>query len=132
MTNSARGPAALQGPRLAPPTPLAPRGVHAAPGCSPYSVREAAALLGVSRDAIEANYAQLEGVRVGRRILIPRRAVDRLVWGPPDGPHGRDAEDGLDEDATPVIERVLALLSLLGRDERVQVAQAALATAREA
>jgi excisionase family DNA binding protein len=128
MTSSARQPAALQGPRLAPLTPLAPRGVYEAPGCSPYSVREAAALLGVSRDAIEANYAQLEGVRVGRRILIPRRVVDPLVWGPTDG---QDAQDGQDKDGTPVIERVLALLPLLGRDERVQVAQAALAAAQE-
>jgi excisionase family DNA binding protein len=95
-------------------------------------VREAAALLGVSRDAIEANYAQLDGVRVGRRILIPRRAVDRLVWGPPDGQEGQEGREGQAEDATPVIERVLALLPLLARDERVQVAQAALAAAQEA
>ena len=43
----------------------------------PYSVREAAALLGVSQDAVEGNYRDLEGFRVGRRILIPRRV--RLV-----------------------------------------------------
>jgi hypothetical protein len=85
---------------------------------NPYSVREAAALLGVSPDAVEANYEQLGGRRVGRRILIPRWAVDRLVYDPRDG----------DEDETPPLERVLALLPLLARDERVQVAQAALAT----
>jgi excisionase family DNA binding protein len=125
MTSPARTAAAQTGLRRAPPAP----GVALVrPGPNPYSVREAAVMLGVSRDAIETNYAQLEGVRVGRRILIPRRVVDRLVWGPPDG---QDAQDGQDGDATPVIERVLALLPLLARDERVQVAQAALAAAQE-
>lgn len=83
----------------------------------PYSVREAAALLGVSPDAIEGNYQDLEGFRVGRRILIPRRVVDQLV--------GVDGDEH-DED-TPAVERVLALLPLLARDERVKVAQVALA-----
>ena len=89
----------------------------------PYSVREAAALLGVSQDAIEANYQQLEGFRVGRRILVPRRVVDRLVGAPPN----EDDEHRDDQQQTPTVERVLALLPLLARDERVKVAQAALA-----
>jgi hypothetical protein len=84
-------------------------------------VREAAALLGVSPDAIEANYAQLGGRRVGRRILIPRWAVDRMLRDP------RDADRGGDEDGTPPLERVLALLPRLAPEERVRVARAALA-----
>jgi hypothetical protein len=85
-------------------------------------VREAAALLGVSPDAIEANYAQLGGRRVGRRILIPRWAVDRLVCEPDDA----DGGAGRGEDGTP-LERVLALLPLLAPEERLRVAQVALA-----
>jgi hypothetical protein len=73
--------------------------------------------LGVSPDAVEANYAQLGGRRVGRRILIPRWAVDRLVYDPPDG----------GEDESPPLERVLALLPLLAPEERLRVAQVALA-----
>ena len=60
-------------------------GGHRRPGAPPqrpYSVREAAALLGVSPDAIVGNYRDLEGFRVGRRILIPRRVVDRLTGAP--------------------------------------------------
>ena len=122
MTSRARKAAALERPGHAPFGPPAP---SAAPAVSmtsirnPYSVREAAALLGVSPDAIEANYEQLEGRRVGRRILIPRWAVDRLLYDPRDG--GEE----------PALKRVLALLPLLARDERVQVAQAALAAAQE-
>src|SRR5207249_5634754 len=86
----------------------------------PYSVREAAALLGVSQDAIEANYQQMEGFRVGRRILIPRRVVDRLVGA-------SEGEPRHDQEQPPVVERVLALLPLLAHDERVKVAQVALA-----
>lgn len=112
MTSPARQPASLKGPRLAPIT--APV-VHETSNRNPYSVREAAALLGVSPDAIEANYAQLEGRRVGRRILIPRWAVDRMVCDP------------REKDGTPPLERVLALLPLLAPDERVRVAQVALA-----
>ena len=116
-------------------TTTAPRAAstpHVLPGGAvserPYSVREAAALLGVSQDAIEANYRDLEGFRVGRRILIPRRVVDRLVGAAHDGP---DRRDGHDERQPPPMERVLALLPLLARDERVKLAQLALATAPE-
>jgi hypothetical protein len=64
------------------------------------------------------NSARQGGRRVGRRILIPRWAVDRLV----DDPQDRD-----EPDETPPLERVLALLPLLALDERVRVAQVALA-----
>ncbi len=109
-------------------------GRHGAPPRRPYSVREAAALLGVSPDAIEGNYRDLEGVRVGRRILIPRRVVDRVTGAPGDEPGtgGGDGGDGAPagDPAPPALERVLALLPLLTGDERVAVAQAALAPAR--
>jgi hypothetical protein len=48
MTSSARQPVALQSPRLAPLIPPAPPADPGASGRSPYSVREAAALLGES------------------------------------------------------------------------------------
>jgi hypothetical protein len=88
-------------------------------------VREAAALLGVSEDAIEGNYRDLEGFRIGRRILIPRHVVDRLVC-PPEDAHDEHGEHAGDQQPA-AVERVLALLPLLARDERVKVAQAALA-----
>jgi hypothetical protein len=101
-----------------------PRGT---PHRRPYSVREAAALLGVSPDVIEGNYQDLEGFRIGRRILIPRHVVDRLAGDPP-AAQGADGEP--DDGQVPALERVLALLPLLARDERVAVAQAALAPAQ--
>jgi hypothetical protein len=116
MTTSARRPAAPEDPH---PGATTPRLLRISSIRNPYGVREVAALLGVSRDAIETNFRQLEGFRVGRRILIPRRVVDRLV---------SDQQDG---EETPAIERVLALLPLLARDERVRVAHAALAAAQE-
>ena len=93
------------------------RGPGGSVAAHPYSVREAAALLGVSPDAIEGHYQDLEGFRVGRRILIPRRVVDHLV----------SARGEEHDEETPAVERVLALLPLLARDERVKVAQVALA-----
>ena len=101
-----------------------------APPRQPYSVREAAALLGVSEDAIEGNYRDLEGFRIGRRILIPRRVVDRVTGAPGDEPDAGGVGGGLAGDsapAPPALERVLALLPLLAPEERLRVAQAALA-----
>jgi hypothetical protein len=91
----------------------------------PYSVRDAAALLGVSQDAVEANYRQLDGFRVGRRILIPRRVVDGLA-GTSCGAVDEPDESGRDRVQAPPLERVLALLPLLAPEERVRVAQVAL------
>ena len=110
----------------------APRGhgPSGAPLRRPYSVREAAALLGVSPDAIEGNYRDLEGFRIGRRILIPRRVVDRVTGAPGDEPDAGGVGGGLAGDsapAPPALERVLALLPLLAPEERLRVAQAALA-----
>ena len=125
MTSSARQPVALQSPRLAPLMPPARPADPGASGRSPYSVREAAALLGVSPDEIEANHALLGGRRGGRRILIPRWAVDRLVCDPRDA----DGGGGRGQDKKPPLERVLALLPLLAPEERLRVAQVALAAA---
>ena len=89
-----------------------------------YSVREAAALLGCSVDALERHYADFHGYRVGRRILFPRWAVDRLV----SEPVATDPTDGAIGSGSPV-ERVLSLLPLLSTSDRVRVAQVALSPA---
>jgi excisionase family DNA binding protein len=52
-------------------------------GESTYTVREAADRLGVSYDAVYDHYADFGGFKVGRRILLPRSAVDGLLAGPP-------------------------------------------------
>ena len=46
-----------------------------------YTVQEAAALLGVNHKGVYAAIAenQFPYIRVGRRILIPRAALDRLL-----------------------------------------------------
>ena len=91
-----------------------------------YSVREAAALLGCSVDALKRHHSELHGYRVGRRILFPRWAIDRLVCDPDasDAPHLNESA-GAPVAGSPV-ERVLALLSLLSESERVRVATVAL------
>lgn len=45
------------------------------------SVREAAAILGVHHLTVRKAIArgELPGVRVGRRVLVPRRALERLL-----------------------------------------------------
>lgn len=57
-----------------------------------YSVKEAAAALGVSEWKIrEAIYQkQLHAVNLGRRLVIPRWALDDLL-SKPDSEHGQDA-----------------------------------------
>jgi excisionase family DNA binding protein len=47
-----------------------------------YTIRQAADRLGVSYDSVHVHYRELGGFRVGRRILLPRSVVDRLVAGP--------------------------------------------------
>ena len=46
-----------------------------------YSVKEVAAALGVSKASVYemTRTSRLESVKVGSRILIPRRAIDRLL-----------------------------------------------------
>lgn len=78
----------------------------------PYGPKEAAERLGVSVDLLEKQFAALGGVKLGRRILIPRHTVDALVDGP-------DAQK-------PALERVLATLPALSPEDRLTVARAAL------
>ena len=56
-----------------------------------YSVKEAAAALGVSEWKVrEAIYQkQLRAVKLGRRTLIPREALDKLL-SEPDSPPGEN------------------------------------------
>ena len=109
-------------PRGVPHPPPAGRGGRTSPASVAYSVREAAALLGCSVDALERHYGDFHGYRVGRRILFPRWAIDRLVCAP------EGAASGGAGDAGAPVERVLTLLPLPSGSERVQVAQAALST----
>lgn len=59
-----------------------------APGRLTLTVEEAATLLGISRAfAYEAvRRGEIPSIRIGRRVLVPRVALDRLVNGPSDGP----------------------------------------------
>lgn len=78
----------------------------------PYSVKEAAQLLGLSEDHIARRFTDFQGFRTGSRILIPRHAVDPLVYGP--------------QGEKPPVDRVLAYLPVLSEQERKRVAIAAL------
>ena len=51
-----------------------------------YTVRQAADRLGVSYDSVHEHYRDFGGFRVGRRILLPRSVVERLVAGPEQPP----------------------------------------------
>jgi excisionase family DNA binding protein len=52
------------------------------------SVPEAARLLGISRTHAYGLVArgELVHVRLGRRIVVPRRAIEKLLEAPTDGP----------------------------------------------
>lgn len=78
----------------------------------PYSVKEAAELLGLSEDHVARNHLDFGGIKTGQRYLIPRHRVDALVYGP-NGPQ-------------PPLERVIALLPALSAAERVELARVAL------
>jgi hypothetical protein len=91
-----------------------------------YSVREAAALLGCSVDALERHYADFHGYRVGRRILFPRWAIERLI----SDPRTTGATDDANRDGSPV-EYVLSMLPFLSTSDRVRVAQTALSPVGE-
>jgi excisionase family DNA binding protein len=49
--------------------------------CKTYSVDQAARMLGIGRSAAydAATSGQIPAVRIGRRILIPRTALDRML-----------------------------------------------------
>lgn len=69
-------------------SPPAGRAAGAAPTSAPgrltLTVEEAAMLLGISRAfAYEAvRRGEIPSIRIGRRVLVPRVALDRLVNGP--------------------------------------------------
>lgn len=73
---------------------------HAAGAVAPsaerltLTVEEAAALLGISRAfAYEAvRRGEIPSIRIGRRVLVPRVALDRLVNGPEVGPDTQPEE----------------------------------------
>ena len=50
---------------------------------TPYSVREAAERLGISRNLVygEIESGKIPSFRIGGRILIPRPVIDRLIEG---------------------------------------------------
>ena len=54
-------------------------------GGATYSVKEAAALLGVSSNAAyeAVHRGEIPTIRIGRRILVPRAAFDRWLSGTP-------------------------------------------------
>lgn len=49
-----------------------------------YTVTEAAAVLGIGRSAAyeAARTGQLPTIKIGKRILVPRVALERLLSGP--------------------------------------------------
>jgi excisionase family DNA binding protein len=51
------------------------------PECLTFTVDEAAALLGLSRNLAYAGVAsgEIPSVKIGRRILVPRLALERLL-----------------------------------------------------
>ena len=53
------------------------------------TVTEAAAALGISRAHAYELVArgELPSLRLGRRIVVPRRGLERLIDGDPDGTH---------------------------------------------
>jgi excisionase family DNA binding protein len=54
------------------------------PDCVTFTVEETAALLGLSRNLAYAGVAsgQIPSVKIGRRIVVPRLALERLLGSP--------------------------------------------------
>jgi excisionase family DNA binding protein len=54
-----------------------------------YTVEEAAQLLGLSRNGayIAAQRGELPTIRIGKRLLVPKAALDRML-GVPQSVHG--------------------------------------------
>lgn len=52
-----------------------------------YQIEEAAQLLGIGRNHCyeAAKRGDIPAIRIGRRILVPRAALDSLLKGPPAG-----------------------------------------------
>lgn len=73
-----------RGRRRAPPrrpAPASPRGI--APTCATLTANELAAMLGVDRKTVYdgARRGEIPSVRVGRRFLFPREAIDAWLSG---------------------------------------------------
>lgn len=60
-----------------------------------YSVEESAALLGIGRGAAyeAARKGEIPVIRVGRRFLVPAKALDRMLAGEMVTSNGRDDPD---------------------------------------
>lgn len=60
------------------------------------TVEEAARQLGISRtlayELAKADRLPVPVIRLGRRLVIPRAALDRVLEGPPSGPTRPDGE----------------------------------------
>jgi excisionase family DNA binding protein len=61
---------------------------HPTPAPATYSIEEAAQILGVGRSAAyeAARRGEIPTIRIGRRLRVPRRALDRLLDGEIDEP----------------------------------------------
>ncbi len=59
-----------------------------------YTVTEAAALLGIGRSAAyeAARSGQLPTIRIGKRVLVPVAALERLLAGNELQAHGRQPQ----------------------------------------
>jgi excisionase family DNA binding protein len=68
---------------------------HTGPARATYTVEEAARVLGIGRSLAYAlvRTGQLPALRIGRRLVVPRAALDRLV--------AVGGHDGAPEPATP-------------------------------
>ena len=57
--------------------------------CLTLTVDDAARLLGISRSLAYELVAlgEIPSIRLGRRVLVPRRGLYRLVEEPAEGPH---------------------------------------------
>jgi excisionase family DNA binding protein len=55
----------------------------AVPPKATYTVEEAAALLGVSRETAYEGCrdGQIPSIRIGKRVLVPRAALDQMLGG---------------------------------------------------
>ena len=68
------------------------------------TVEEAAAILGIGRNsAYEAiRRGEIPALRLGRRLLVPRRALERLLWdndsGTPDVGHNGQGPRQLEDE----------------------------------
>jgi excisionase family DNA binding protein len=55
------------------------------PARQTYTVEEAGALLGLGRNSVfkAVNEGNIPAIRIGRRLLVPRLAIERMLSGQP-------------------------------------------------